>query len=117
MSGDIYLRTILQKYAVNVSGAEAAGNSIYPVIQRWGNNYLVKTEFSGSLAKGTGISIGTDADIFISVSSSTPGTLGDLYGTLYNAVTQAGYTGRKQNVSIGTTVNGYKIDLVLGRRQ
>jgi len=117
MSGDTYLRGILQKYAVNVTGAEAAGNAIYPVIQTWGNIYLLKAEFSGSLAKGTGINIGTDADIFISVSSSTPGTLADLYGTLCNAVTQAGYTARKQNVSIGTTVNGSKIDLVPGRRQ
>ena len=117
MPGDTYLRSILQKYVVNVSGAEAAGNCIYPLIQRWGNSYLLKAEFSGSLAKGTGISIGTDADIFISVSSSIPGTLAYLYGTLYNAVSQAGYTARKQNVSIGTTVNGYKIDLVPGRRQ
>lgn len=117
MSGDAYLRTILQKYAVNISGAQAAGNAIYPVIERWGNSYLVKAEFSGSLAKGTGISIGTDADIFISVSSTTPGTLSELYTSLYNAVSHAGYTARKQNVSIGTTVNGYKIDLVPGRRQ
>tara|TARA_R110002072_G_scaffold6364_6_gene37583 strand:- start:16510 stop:17262 length:753 start_codon:yes stop_codon:yes gene_type:complete len=117
MTGDTYLRSILQKYDVNISGAEAAGNTIYPVIQTWGNSYLVKAEFSGSLTKGTGINIGTDADIFISVSSTTPGTLADLYRTLFNAVTQAGYTARKQNVSIGTTVNGYKIDLVPGRRQ
>lgn len=117
MSGNSYLLDILHKYAVNVTGAEAAGNSIYPVIQQWGNSYLVKTEFSGSLSKGTGISIGTDADIFISVSSTTPGTLADLYGTLYTAVSQAGYVARKQNVSIGITVNGYKIDLVPGRRQ
>lgn len=117
MSGDSYLRSILQKYAVNVSGAEAAGNSIYPVIQQWGNSYLLKAEFSGSLAKGTGINIGTDADIFISMSSSTPGTLSNLYNTLYNAISKAGYSARKQNVSIGTTVNGYKIDLVPGRRQ
>ena len=117
MSGDTYLRSILSKYAVNVSGAEAAGNTIYPVIEKWGNAYLVKAEFSGSLAKGTGVNIGTDADIFISVSSTTPGTLADLYETLFNAVSQSGYAARKQNVSIGTTVNGYKIDLVPGRRQ
>lgn len=117
MSGDIYLRTILQKYAVNISGAEAAGNSIYPVIQKWGNSYLLKAEFSGSLAKGTGNNIGTDADIFISVSSSTPGTLADLYNSLYNAVSQAVYPAKRQNVSIGTTVNGYNIDLVPSRKQ
>ena len=51
------------------------------------------------------------------MSSNTPGTLADLYGTLFNAVTQAGYIARKQNVSIGITVNGYKIDLVPARRQ
>ncbi|MDA3789478.1 MAG: hypothetical protein PF503_13430 [Desulfobacula sp.] len=117
MSGDNHLQSIIQKYAVNVAGAEAAGNSIYPLIQRWGNKYLLKAEFSGSIAKGTGVNIGTDADIFLSVSSNTPGTLSDLYETLYNAVTQSGYVARKQNVSIGTTVNGFKIDLVPGHRQ
>ena len=117
MPGNEYLTGILQKYAVNVVGAEAAGQTIYPVIEKWGNSYLNRAEFSGSLAKGTGISIGTDADIFLSVSSTTPGTLADMYLTLYNAVTTAGYTARKQNVSIGVKVNGYSIDLVPGRRQ
>ena len=117
MSGDTYLRSILRKYDIDVDGAKAAGNTIYPVIQNWGRSYLVKAEFSGSLAKGTGVNLGTDADIFISVSSTTPGTLADLYETLFNAVTQSGYTARRQNVSIGTAVNGYKIDLVPGKRQ
>lgn len=117
MSESIYLSNVLQSHQVNIHGAQAAGNAIYPVIERWGNQYLLKAEFSGSLAKGTGVSLGTDADIFISLSSATPGTLSDLYETLYNAVSQSGYTARKQNVSIGTSVNGFKIDLVPGRRQ
>ena len=78
---------------------------------------MVKAEFSGSMSKGTAISIGTDADIFISLSSTTPGTLQDVYDSLHFAVINAGYPARKQNVSIGTTVNGHKIDLVPGRRQ
>jgi hypothetical protein len=117
MTGEEYLVGILQKYAVNTVGAEAAGQTIYPVLQKWGGFYLNSAEFSGSLAKGTGVSIGTDADIFLSLSSSTPGTLADMYITLYNAVTAAGYTARKQNVSIGLKVNGYSIDLIPGRRQ
>ena len=117
MTGDEYLIGILQKYAVNTVGANAAGQTIYPVLQKWGGDYLNSAEFSGSLAKGTGVSIGTDADIFLSLSSSTPGTLSDIYLTLYNAVTAAGYTARKQNVSIGLEVSGYSIDLVPGRRQ
>ena len=94
-----------------------AGNTIYPVLAKWGNKYLNSASFSGSLAKGTGISVSTDADIFLSLSSMTPGTLSDMYSSLYNAVTIAGYTARKQDVSIGVTVNGYSIDLVPGRRQ
>lgn len=117
MSAEEYLRGIVQKYSVNVEGAKSAGNQIYPVLERWGNGYLSKAEFSGSLAKGTGISLSTDADIFLSLSSTTPGTLADMYETLCSAVSNAGYAVRKQDVSIGTTVNGYSIDLVPGRRQ
>ena len=114
---DDYLNNIVKKYAVNVAGAKTAAQTIYPIINDWGKSYLLNAEFSGSLSKGTAISIGTDADIFISMSSNTPGTLSNLYDTLYDAISQAGYMGRKQNVSIGTKVNGYKIDLVPGRRQ
>ncbi len=114
---DQYLTSMIQKYAVNVAGAEAAGQSIYPVIQCWSGVYLVKAQFSGSLSKGTAISIGTDADIFISLSSTTPGSLANLYETLFNAVTRSGYSARKQNVSIGVNVKGYNVDLVPGRRQ
>ena len=117
MTADEYLDGLLQKYIVDVAGAKAAGETIYPILEKWGNQYLNAAGFSGSLAKGTGISASTDADIFLSLTSTTPGTLSDMYSTLYNAVTAAGYTARKQDVSIGVTVNGYSIDLVPGRRQ
>lgn len=78
---------------------------------------FAREKFNSLLAKGTGISLSTDADIFLSLSSTTPGTLADMYETLCNAVTGAGFPVRKQDVSVGTTVNGYSIDLVPGRRQ
>ena len=117
MTADEYLKTILQKYAVNVTGAEAAGNLVYPTLKKWGGDCLLNVEFSGSLAKGTAISIGTDADIFLSLSSSTNETLANIYDKLYDTVTNAGYIAKKQNVSIGIISNGYSIDLVPGRRQ
>ncbi|PTU65152.1 nucleotidyltransferase [Chromobacterium sp. Panama] len=117
MTADQYLRGLLQTYAVNASEAMAAGRMIYPVLKKWGNQYLNSATFSGSLAKGTGISISTDADIFLSLSSVTPGTLSDIYSSLHQYVAAAGYTTRKQNVSIGVSVNGCSIDLVPGRRQ
>lgn len=117
MSADDYLRGLLSTYAVNTAAAQAAANLVLPVIEKWANGYLNRAEFSGSIAKGTGVSIGTDADVFLSLSSTTPGTLADMYDTLHRAVTAAGYTARRQNVSVGIQVNGYSIDLVPGRRQ
>lgn len=117
MSGNDYLRGLLTQYQVNAVGAQAAGNLLFPMLQRWGGSHLVKAEFSGSLAKGTAVSISTDADIFLSLSSSTSRTLAEMYSSLFNAVRAAGLQARQQNVSIGTFVNGYSIDLVPGRRQ
>lgn len=117
MTEDNYLFGLLSKYSVDSKGAKEAGNQIYPVLKKWGNDYLIKTEFSGSLAKGTGINLSTDADIFLSLSSTTPESLHDMYQSLCNAVSHAGYPVRRQDVSIGTSVNGYDIDLVPGRRQ
>ena len=116
MTADEYLISILKKYEVNTVEAKAIGNSIYPTIQKWGGTSLLSAEFSGSLAKGTAVSIGSDADIFLSLSSSTTETLANIYDTLYDEVTKAGYIAKKQNVSIGITCNGYSIDLVPGRR-
>ena len=117
MTPDEYLDKILDKYVVDIAKAEAAGQTVYKTIENWANTYLVQAEFSGSIAKGTGISIGIDADIFISLSSTTPDTLAQIYASLYTAVTNAGYIAKKQNVSIGITVNGCKVDLVPAKRQ
>lgn len=117
MSADEYLKQLLASYAVNSTAAKTAGNQIYPILEKWSNGYLNKAEFSGSIAKGTGISLSTDADIFLSLSSTTPGTLKEMYISLCKAVISAGYPARQQDVSIGTTVNGYSIDLVPGRKQ
>lgn len=117
MAGDEYLSGILTKYAVNTAAAQSAGDAIYPILQQWGNGYLNNAEWSGSIAKGTSVRIGTDADIFLSVLPNTPGTLADMYNSLCNAVTEAGYAGQRQNVSIEVVVRGYSIDLVPARQQ
>jgi hypothetical protein len=45
MTGDEYLASILQKYTVNTIGAEAAGQTIYPVLRKWGGPYFNSAEF------------------------------------------------------------------------
>lgn len=113
----MYLNNVLARYRVNEAAARAQANLLMPTIWRWANQYLLSADFSGSIAKGTAVSISTDADIFISLSSVTPETLQQIYDSLCNALTGEGFPARRQNVSVGTIVGGMKVDLVPGKRQ
>jgi hypothetical protein len=117
MSADSYLSGVLTKYIVNQAGVHAQVLAIHPVIAKWAGTYLLETIYSGSIAKGTAVSLLTDADVFISLSSTTPDQLADVYATLYTALIKGGYQARKQNVSIGVTAGGYNIDYIPGKRQ
>jgi hypothetical protein len=115
-----YIQSILAKRNKHITEvtAQTAVNKIIPVIRGWGGDYIHEIALSGSYAKGTAVQGGTDIDLFISVLSTTPNTLSEIYSRLYTALTQNGYyTARKQNVSIGLTVDGFKVDLVPAKRQ
>lgn len=116
MSSDHYLKSILSKYVANTDAARTACEKIYPILKNWGGDFLLSTDYAGSIAKGTSTSKGSDADVFLSLSSSTTETLENIYDTLFQRVLSAGYSPRAQNVSIGVTVNGCSIDLVPARR-
>jgi hypothetical protein len=117
MSADNYLNSIIDKYAVNEAGVKARVLEIYPVIKNWARTYLNEAIYSGSIAKGTAVSLSTDADVFISLSSTTPDTLSQIYSSLYDALIRNRYQAQKQNVSIGVKSGGFKIDFVPGKRQ
>lgn len=120
MTPDEYVESIVRKYAVMTgpySKAEQSANAIAPSIRLWADRYLTTLNFSGSYAKGTAISIATDIDLFISLSSATPGTLTDIYESLYSWSVKQGWNPRRQNVSIRISHNGVKLDLVPGRLQ
>lgn len=114
-----YLQNVLDAHKVNTTNLQKSIGILMPIIKSWGGSYIASTDFSGSLAKGTGVSPGTDADIFISLKSTTPNALKEIYSTLYDALAHgnAGMGLRKQNVSIGVNILGMSIDLVPGKRQ
>jgi hypothetical protein len=58
-----------------------------------------------------------DFDVFISLKSDTSDTLKELYNKLEAVIKGAGWTPRRQSVSIGITHNGLSIDLVPGKIQ
>lgn len=117
MTADQYVRSVLAKYAVNRTAAAAAANTIAPTIRAWAGAYLADLTFSGSYAKGTANNIGTDIDLFISIRSNVPENLQQIYESLFNCAMQHGWNPRRQNVSIGVSYLGLKIDLVPGRIQ
>jgi hypothetical protein len=120
MTPDQYVESMLSKYAVQKgpsSPAVQAANAVAPSIRQWANKWLSELSFSGSYAKGTAISIGTDVDLFVSLLAGTPGTLIEIYENLFSWASQQGWQPRRQNVSIGITYGGTKIDIVPGRIQ
>jgi hypothetical protein len=115
-----YLNRVVTTYTVATGPGSPVANArlaLAPLIRRWASQYLLAFPLSGSAAKGTAITLGTDADIFISLKHNTPGSLADIYWSLYNYLAANGITPRQQNVSVGINYAGLKIDLVPGRRQ
>lgn len=83
MSADDYLNGILKKYYVGSSHVSRLRSIFYPRMAAWGSGYLLSMEVSGSIAKSTAVATGTDTDFFLSLSSSTPYTLRDIYESLF----------------------------------
>lgn len=120
MSSDQYLRNILAREHVDTglySPVRSVVTALSPMLIRWGNGFLLGVDPSGSFAKGTCNRNGTDIDLFLSLSSSTPDTLSQVRNSLGNCLLQNGYQYRDQNVSLGINVAGYQVDLVPGTRQ
>lgn len=117
MTGLEYVNNVLKKYAVNLSKANRYYNLFSPYIHEWANGYPVDVKISGSSKKGTAVSSGTDVDLFISLTSTNNNTLNEIYDSLYEYMTEKGFSARRQNVSIGIDYNSDRIDLVPARRQ
>lgn len=115
---DGYLRRVLRRYAVSAQHRNAAlraAGEVVPTVEAWAGTALRKLGVSGSHAKGTAVLGGSDFDIFISLSSDTAATLGDIYWSLFQLASDSGWSARAQTVSVGANVNGVKIDLVPAR--
>ena len=120
MTPDQYVESILAKYAVPrgpTSAAERLGSAVAGPIRTWAGQQLNALEYSGSYAKETGVRGISDVDVFISLKSDTPGTLKELYNSLYALAQEKGWSPRAQNVSVGVTINGTRGDLVPGKVQ
>jgi hypothetical protein len=115
---DAYLRQRLTAHAVDTgfnSPVRLVQATLAPILWTWGNGNLRAVHPSGSFAKGTGNNIGTDIDLFISVAHNVQETHAEIRDKLFQALINAGYAPRHQNVSVGLKVLGYDVDLVPGK--
>lgn len=120
MTTDEYLIGILRREAVDMgptSPVLGVRATLLPLLCTWAGSYLSGVSPSGSFAKGTANRSGTDIDLFISLASATPNTLKEIYDSLFAKAQQAGYTPKRQDVSINIRVGGYDVDLVPAKRQ
>jgi hypothetical protein len=120
MTEDEYVLSVIARYQLatgQASLAYQAAQNLYSTIQRWAGRFLLEATFSGSYAKGTGIRGSTDVDIFISLDPQTPGTLKEIYDSLFSHLESNYLNPRRQNVSIGLTYSNVSVDLVPARKQ
>ena len=120
MTADQYLQNILQREGVNTSpNSPVLGvqTTLRPILNEWARGQLRSISPSGSFAKDTANSSGTDIDLFISLKSDTTNTLKEIYTTLSNKMREKGYSPRQQNVSINVRVGPYDVDLVPAKHQ
>jgi hypothetical protein len=120
MTPDQYVESVLDKYQVPhgpTSAAEQLGLIVAGPIRAWAGQQLNEMRYSGSYAKETGVRGISDVDVFVSLKADTTNSLKDLYEGLHTVALQQGWSPRRQNVSIGVTVNGTRGDLVPGKVQ
>ncbi len=118
MTADEYVASVILKYAVSTAGgspAARAADLVVPALRSWAGQSLLGIQFSGSYAKGTAISLGTDVDLFISLNWDM--AVKDIYWNLYRYCAERGLEPQPQNVSICVRSNGLGVDLVPGRKQ
>ena len=117
--GDEYFERILIKYEIpqaRVDKFENTKKDLDRSVKKWAGNCLNYTEITGSYAKGTATTLGSDFDLFISI-INTDMNLREIFNSLAEFFKKEGYTIQKQNVSIGIKHNTIKVDLVPAKKQ
>lgn len=119
-----YVKGVVDKYALPDSLDYLEKNNVFDPLCNHIDNWVLRNGFnltgkklSGSRVKGTAITLSSDLDIFISLSSSTTASLSVIYNSLYDYIRSQNIQCKKQNVSIGVVYNNKNVDLVPGKRQ
>jgi hypothetical protein len=121
MDINIYLQTILNKYAPRSLDSHTLNILLLKAdIQKWASTCFVSILNSGSRAKGTAISLASDVDYLISLTSgcnANNGGLKSIYDGLHNHLKSKYNPVRKQNVSFRIEIGDLEVDITPARKQ
>lgn len=123
MSNEInmYLLQILQKYqARDLARYSDVISQLKNTLKTWAGSCFVEIINSGSRAKGTAISLASDVDYLVSLTSrcnENNGGLKGIYESLYSKLKSNYQNVRKQNVSIRINLSGLEVDVTPARKQ
>lgn len=116
-----YLLSILQKYrARDLTQYSSSISVLKGILHTWANTCYLDILDSGSRTKGTAISIASDVDYLVSLSSScneNNGGLESIYESLYSKLSSKYSGARKQNVSVRISLAGLMVDVTPARKQ
>src|SRR3989344_8902219 len=117
---NMYLNQILQKYnGRDISSYSNTLSQLQTTLKTWASSCYANLLYSGSQAKGTAISIASDVDYLVSLSSNcneNSGGLKGIYDSLFTKLNGI-YSVSKQNVSIRINLSGLEVDVTPARKQ
>lgn len=121
MTAEMYLSQILQKYnARDLTAHSSELSQLHTTLKAWASSCYVGILNSGSRAKGTALSIASDVDYVVSLTSNcneNSGGLKSIYDSLYTKLNNSYSSVRKQNVSIRINLSGLQVDVTPARKQ
>jgi len=117
MTEDYYLSRIIDKYTPkNLSEYQYDIIKLHSILKEWAASCYVDLKTSGSIAKGTAISLSSDVDYLVSLTSDCNGTLKAIFNSLGKCLSNH-YKIRRQNVSFGINLNGLKVDVAVAQKR
>ena len=109
-NSDNQLYGIIQKYSPrNLVWHATELSALKTKLKSWASNCYMEIIESGSIAKGTAISLSSDVDYVVSLTSNcneNKGGLRSIYDSLYNTLASSYKNIRQQNVSVRISLPG-----------
>ena len=89
---------------------------LHTILKKWAGGCYIDLKTSGSVAKGTAVSLSSDVDYLVSLTHDCNETLEGIFNSLHSCL-DGHYTIRRQNVSFGIVLDGLKVDVAAAKKR